>query len=247
MSDRRLWSLAAVLFLAPGCDDSQKRMEAQRKRDEIEVAADKWTPADAGPQHLLREGRKVLAIYQFRIESFVLPADYESGRTEELLKGLKPRKVLTFKRSIRVVTDRNNIPRKPYLFVVVHPFRSIYTPYDAREEEVMRARSIPEWREWINEKGEWDHFFAVLSMDADIVHRFNVPIHRPETVAQPLDHHADGPPFALLVGSEENGEYGPYLARPREVWIWNGPNSSRIVKAEASQEILRERFKAGKL
>ena len=178
---------------------------------------------------------KLAALYQFKIVFYQLTPDIRSevkpDETVNLtrngasvdINAMRPKKILTFKRSISVPVERGP-DGYTNLLICTSSLSSYYSPMSSEEESEMRGLKIT--GEVRNEGGAIDSFCGIISLTGEMVYQFRFAEVPPKKMLAPVGITADGRKAAVMIGEKTRGEDGAgyYIGRPRELLVWTSDN-----------------------
>lgn len=246
-------------------------LEARRKRDFDILAAQSasWSPQDKIPMALAGSKKRLIAIYQFRIEFYELPDNVqlirEGHRSPKLAKQtprgvrdfpideLVPSKVLTFQKTIDVYPPNLAALGESHLLVCTNP-ASYYSALSEDERKILAVKG----RRYgtihsIKTSGQYRDFCGVISQAGEIIYIFPVVQKSPRSLLRPLAIADGGARAAVALGEkvvdeEEDGE-SIRVGNIREVLIWESGKVRSVKKLPNFENVneLSELFKERKL
>lgn len=240
----------------PGIQDF--RLSEEISRDENEKAghveamnnASKWTPQDQIPKTLTGSKNKLIAIYQYQLAFFDLPADIHlarvglqrpklvrqsSGAEQEVpLAQLHPVKTLTFQQVVDVYPPNLAALGDGNLLVCTNP-ASYYSSLSGDEQKTLEAAGHKYGSiQYTSKTGKYRDFCGVISQAGEIVYVFPVAQHSPDKLLMPLGIADGGRRAAVALGERvvDDGEDGPeeLVGKIREVFIWESGKLRTVKK-----------------
>lgn len=232
-------------------DKIKRDKEDEEQQRAAKTQAKRWAPSDRKLLRVIGSGNRAVAIYQYRLEFYKLPAGTQLGVSaktnrqsiqrngKDLVAGeLQPSKVVTFKTKFDLKPNWPDDIKENFL--VCSDLVSRYNPASPDERKTMALLGHTHGMLWTNAAGNKGQFCGILSLNGDVVYEFPFAQVSPNKLLRALKMSPDESWAAVMIGEIVSGEDHPGIGKPREVWIWRKPNRLDKYPANSSDPLVSE-------